>query len=350
MKNDRQTKTQAAGHDVASADRINEHQFSWLSVRQRLPFAIATLAGLTLAGGCCTRNASQASYSQPTTTAYAGPAPAREIAQGDLVVPLHQESIRVDKREVDAGSVRLKKIVKTETVNQPIELRHEELVIDRQAGTGEEAKNKALAEPFKEEETVIRLKREEATIAKQTVPAGQIVVQTRSTAEQTNVQAQIRREDIDIARLGNAQNVTIGKNIRGNFNTTANAGGAETPGSKATGTVSSSEQFEIITDPARLPSDNAATYVGRPVHFKGMKVRKVMGDRLLVVSTDNGRPLYAVCSEKTATAHEGDVVIIKGKIKTRNGSTTVTGLDEKGSQLLMTQPYYIEVEKIETAP
>src|SRR3982750_4609803 len=54
----------------------------------------------------------------------------------NVVIPLYQESINVGKREVDAGTVRLRKVVTTETVNQPVQIRRESLVIDREpAGT-----------------------------------------------------------------------------------------------------------------------------------------------------------------------------------------------------------------------
>ena len=36
------------------------------------------------------------------------------------MIPLYKESLAVGKRDVDAGSVRVKKVVKTETVNQPV--------------------------------------------------------------------------------------------------------------------------------------------------------------------------------------------------------------------------------------
>ena len=73
-----------------------------------------------------------------------------------------------------------------------------------------------------------------------------------------------------------------------------------------------------------------------------------MGDRYIVFGTDDGQPLYAVCHERAITAQPGDVVIITGKVKPK-AAFTQAGTDEKGAQLLMQQPCYIEVEKIETA-
>jgi uncharacterized protein (TIGR02271 family) len=269
-------------------------------------------------------------------------------AQADVVVPLHQETVNVGKREVDAGSVRLKKIVKTETINQPVELRREEVVIDRSNNTGEAAPNKKMAKEFTEEETVIPLKREEAVISKQTVPAGEIVIHKRWTTEQQNATAQVRREDVDLSQL-NQPGVTIGPSARNS--TSTGQGGATTPGGESTGTATSTET-EIITDPATITVESAPRFYGRPVKFQHMKVHKVYGDRVYeVTSGNNGRPLYVVTEQPEQNQlKEGDTVLITGKIKQRGGKITVSGVNEEGSKVLMQQPYYIEVQKIETAP
>jgi len=354
MKTEKQNDRYAADHQMASTQRTVESEFPRFLLNQRLTLAVATLASLALAGGCCTRSTSHARYTpMTTTTAYAEttppppPAPAPETTgQPNFVIPLHQETVNVQKREVGAGDVRIRKIVKTETVNQPVELRREEVVIDRGPGSGENAQNKQLAQAFQPEETVIHLKREEADMQKQIQPAGQIVVSTRATTEQKNVQTQVRREDIDLSQLNNTPNVIIGANLRGS---TA-AGGSESPGTTSTGNFSS-DQGQVITDPGLLyGNESSAKFVGRPVRFEHLKVRKVMGDRLIEVGNDGGRPIYAVVNDKSVTAHPGDQVIITGKLQSREGFTPETGVDEKGAQLLMKQPYYIEVQKIEVAP
>jgi stress response protein YsnF len=62
--------------------------------------------------------------------------------QNNIVIPLHEEQVSVGKRTVDAGQVTLRKIVTTETVNEPVQLRRETLVIDRE-GAGAEARSTA---------------------------------------------------------------------------------------------------------------------------------------------------------------------------------------------------------------
>ena len=53
--------------------------------------------------------------------------------QNEWSLPLYSESLRVGKREVENGSVRLHKVVRTENASQPIDLRRETVVIDREA-------------------------------------------------------------------------------------------------------------------------------------------------------------------------------------------------------------------------
>ena len=64
------------------------------------------------------------------TTGTTGQTAMRQPAE-EASVKLTEEQVKVGKREVTAGGVRLRKFIRTETVNQPVELRREELVIER---------------------------------------------------------------------------------------------------------------------------------------------------------------------------------------------------------------------------
>ena len=44
-----------------------------------------------------------------------------------------RKNLKIGKRTVDAGSVRLRKVIRTEIVNQPVEIRHEDVVVERVA-------------------------------------------------------------------------------------------------------------------------------------------------------------------------------------------------------------------------
>jgi len=124
---------------------------------------------------------------------------------------------------VESGSVRLRKQVTTETVNQPVQIRRETLVVDREAGTGsqETAATATTATggtagtftPFEQGEIVIKLHKEEPVIEKRVIATGRIVAKTATDTEQVTVSREVRKENIDVEKIGNPQNVTISENV-----------------------------------------------------------------------------------------------------------------------------------------
>jgi uncharacterized protein (TIGR02271 family) len=117
-----------------------------------------------------------------------------DYSQADeKTIPLREEELVVGKREVEEGSVRLKKVVRSETVEQPIELRREELVIEREAGSGEKISPESLGE----EEYYIPLYHEEAVVQKQAREKERIHVGKRETSEHEVVSDKLRREELE---------------------------------------------------------------------------------------------------------------------------------------------------------
>lgn len=323
----------------------------------KVTLAITALTTVALLGGCCTERTQrtayysrQPAYARETTVRPPPPPPTgREtgvaqanVAQANngMVVPLYEESVNVGKREVETGQVRLKKIVKTETVNVPVQLRREEVVIDRDNNINGSAQNQVLGQRFQEQETTIPLKREEAVIEKEVKPLGQIVVQTRFAELQTNVQAEVRKEDIDIAKQGNAENVIIGQNVH------ASVGGAESPGGQASAEVSSSGP---ITDITVLTSNDRdySRFANRPVEFQDVKVRKIIGDKVIVLSGNNDHDIYVISTQGRPNLSEGDTVTITGTVKETSGKNGE--IPEDAAQALSSQRCYIQATKIEPA-
>jgi uncharacterized protein (TIGR02271 family) len=305
-------------------------------------FTFAALVGLAAVTGCdCT--GSHKAKAQPSTYTGASTAPQeptttqqeQSTTTDNTVIPLYQESIKVGKREVETGTVRVRKIVKTETVNQPVELRHEEVVIDRQPN------NQAQpgAQAFQEQDFTIHLSKEEPVVEKTVTSSGQIVVQKRSASEQTNLTAQVRREDIDVARTGDSQNVVIGQNVQASSLPSGASGAAESPGGQTSTTESAP-----ITDTATLASSSA----GRMVQFSGLKVDQVIGDRVFVLTSDGGQKVYAVASEAPAGIKTGDTVNLSGTVRPSSGSSSL-GLSGDAAQTISSQSIYVEAQKIEPA-
>jgi stress response protein YsnF len=116
---------------------------------------------------------------------------------------------------VESGSVRLRKQITTETVNQPVQIRRETLVVDRVAGTGsqETAGTAGTFTPFEQGEIVIKLHQEEPVVEKKVIASGRIVAKTATDTEQVTVSREVRKENIDVEKIGNPQNVTISESI-----------------------------------------------------------------------------------------------------------------------------------------
>jgi len=112
-------------------------------------------------------------------------------------IPLSEESVTIGKREVQAGTVRLRKVVRTEVVNQPVELRREDVVIER-VDASEAARDGESN--FTEDEIDIPLTREEAVVQKTSQVTGAVRARKVSDTEQQNVSETVRKEDVEVER------------------------------------------------------------------------------------------------------------------------------------------------------
>lgn len=130
------------------------------------------------------------------------PPPLAQPARGDDTrIRLNEENIRVGKREVEAGGVRLRKIVRVETVDVPVELKREEIAIERTPVSGEGGTVSDAS--FAEDDIFIPLRREEPVIEKSVRAREEIRVTKRSETEKENVSGEIRREGVEIERESN---------------------------------------------------------------------------------------------------------------------------------------------------
>ena len=132
-------------------------------------------------------------------------APARSTGQESANVELHEEQVKVGKRQVEAGGVRLRKVIRTETVNQPVELQREEIVIERVPASGEAH---AGTSEFQQEDIFIPLRREEAIVEKETRVREEVRVSKKAQTERQNISQQVRREDVEVHNTGAGERAT----------------------------------------------------------------------------------------------------------------------------------------------
>ncbi len=111
---------------------------------------------------------------------------------------LNQEQVEVGKREVQYGGVRLRKVVRTETVNVPVELQREEIHLERTPVSGEVTADSDIGMTRDGEDIFIPLRREEAVIEKSIAASEEVRVSKRRETERENVREEVRREDVQI--------------------------------------------------------------------------------------------------------------------------------------------------------
>ncbi len=118
----------------------------------------------------------------------------------ELHLTRSEEELVIGKRQVKAGEVGLKKTVETEHVTKSVPLMHEEIEVERHAVSDSDANRDDIE--IGEQDIRIPLSAEEAVVEKRVVGKEEIVVKKRAVQETKEVEADLRRERIDIDKQG----------------------------------------------------------------------------------------------------------------------------------------------------
>jgi uncharacterized protein (TIGR02271 family) len=125
----------------------------------------------------------------------------RQSGQEGANIKLSEEDVKIGKREAVVGGVRLRKVVRTETVNQPVELKREEVVIERVPASGAQAGQAS----FEQQDVFIPLRREEPVVQKEARVREEVRVRKEATSDKQTVSEQVRKEDVEIEKEGEAR-------------------------------------------------------------------------------------------------------------------------------------------------
>lgn len=120
------------------------------------------------------------------------------------VIPLHEERVEMGKRVVPAGGVRLRKVVRTKVIHQPVEVRYEEIVVERvEPGDAPRGPEGAIpTEPFREGSLFIPERREEPFVARRTAEVvGGVRARKETETAREDVPVELRREDVEVDRF-----------------------------------------------------------------------------------------------------------------------------------------------------
>lgn len=111
-----------------------------------------------------------------------------------------EEELSVGKREVPAGEVGIHKTVETERVSRPVTLRHDEVTIERRPVSADRAASGSTEVVDTGDEIRIPVIEEEVVVEKRQVVKEEIVIRKHAVSEEKTVEADLRRERIDVNR------------------------------------------------------------------------------------------------------------------------------------------------------
>lgn len=123
----------------------------------------------------------------------------RDVRDDEAHLTLSEEELAVGKRQHAAGAVEIDKRVETEHVRESVPVSHEEVTIERRPVTGGMNAQSRIGE----DEIRIPLTEEELVVDKRTVPKEELVVKKHQVTETETVEADLRKERVDIEREGN---------------------------------------------------------------------------------------------------------------------------------------------------
>ena len=123
----------------------------------------------------------------------------RAATEGEIRVPIMEERLQVEKREVELGAVEVRKDVTSENVSVPVELSREEVHVERVDVNDRPVAAGDLAKGSFEEGTIrVPVRGEEAVANKEAVVTGEVVINRERTTERQTVTDTVRKERVDV--------------------------------------------------------------------------------------------------------------------------------------------------------
>jgi uncharacterized protein (TIGR02271 family) len=113
--------------------------------------------------------------------------------QEEIRVQRSEEELVVGTREREAGSVKVRKRVRTDRERVDVPVKHEEVSVERVPGTGE-----ASGAQIGEEEVSVPVTEEEVVVDKRAVVKEEVRVRREVVEDTEVVEEDVRREEVDV--------------------------------------------------------------------------------------------------------------------------------------------------------
>ncbi len=127
-----------------------------------------------------------------------------DLGGEEIRVPLVEERLLVDKQAVELGSVDIRKDVETERVEIPVELRHEEVSVNRMDVRDRPVTAGELGDAFQEGTIRVPVRGEEAVVGKEAVVTGEVVIDKEQRTDRQTVTDTVRREEVEVDHTAGA--------------------------------------------------------------------------------------------------------------------------------------------------
>jgi|SRR6185437_11844387 len=201
-------------HDAMLAARVPEEQARWFDDRMeqggylitvQAPADRASEARRTLQS-CGGEIGPESGTAVPAATAPAptspipGAARAEAESEGEQIIRLHGELLRVHKERVARGEVRLRKRVVTEPQTVEVPVSREEVVIEHRTPTQGAA---ATGEGDERGQIRVPISEERVEVEKEPVVTDEIAVGKRTVEGTQRVEGEVRREELEVEDEGN---------------------------------------------------------------------------------------------------------------------------------------------------
>jgi len=175
--------------------------------------------------------------------------------EGEIAIPRVEEELRVGKRAVERGGLRVRTYVEQVPVNEQVTLRDEEVQVERRPV--DRAVTGADIDAFQEGTFEVREHDEEAIVDKQARVVEEVVVRKDVQEHTETIQDTVRRTDVEVEQLGGRGVASTDVDVTGTTggtasvdttSTTTDEGALERGASKLGNTVEGATGADIDRD------------------------------------------------------------------------------------------------------
>src|SRR3954453_1791593 len=141
----------------------------------------------------------------------AGTSTSRELREGEEAIPVVEEQVRVGKREVGRGSVRVRSYVVERPVEEQVNLREERVSIERRPVDRELPPGTT---PFQERTIEATERGEEAVVSKQARVVEEVGIRKDVDTRTETVRDSVRKTEVEVEDDSSGPGTSVDRGVR----------------------------------------------------------------------------------------------------------------------------------------